>query len=143
MPYHLNDIYSFLEKRTGCSAEELNPETDIFSELGVVGDDFHEMMEAYHKEFNVNLSAYRWYFHADEEGGSLTIGALLFEPPYRRVKRIPVTPDLLLNCANLGTWSITYPDHQLPRRRYDILVNTLLMLALAGYFLFRLVRWIL
>ncbi len=120
--YQLEDIYS--EIRNFISNEPLNPSTDIFKDLGLVGDDFHELIEQYQKQFNVNMDSYIWYFHADEEGLNFP-GALFFKPPYERVTRIPVTPELLLKFANTGTWKLNYPEHQLPSKRYDIQINTI------------------
>lgn len=140
--YSLHDIRLFLEKQTGCPIEEIEPETDIYTELGVAGDDFDEMMSAYSKQFNVDLTTYLWYFHCDEEGGWNSIGGSFFKPPYERVTRIAVTPALLLECANKGKWDLKYPEHKLPKRRYDIIINTTLVLGLSVYLLYRLINWL-
>jgi len=72
--------------------DKLNPDSDLY-ELGVDGDDFVELMDAFEQDFAVNLEAYRWYFHHAEEGA---VGGFLFKPPNARVKRIPITPNTLL-----------------------------------------------
>ena len=55
---------------------------------------------------------YLWYFHSDEEGQN--IGGLIVKPPNLKVKRIPVTPKLLLDFANLflvdSTWELNCSD---------------------------------
>jgi hypothetical protein len=80
-------------------------------------DDFHELIEKYAVELNVDMNAYLWCFHSDEEGQN--IGGLFFKPPYRRVTRIPVTPDKLISFAISGKWSMQYPSHNLPKFRVD------------------------
>jgi Protein of unknown function (DUF1493) len=141
--YSLEEIFLFLEKQTGCDLSEINPETDIHTDLGVSGDDFDEMMFEYSKKFDVDLKNYLWYFHSDEEGGWNSIGGSFFKPPYKRVTRIPVTPLLLLQFANLGKWDIKYPEHQLPKRRYDMIINGILVLSVLGYLTYRLIKWLL
>lgn len=126
--YSEENILSFLTELVG--REKITLQTDIFTDLNVWGDDFHEMIEKYQKQFNVDMTAYLWYFHSNEEGQS--IGGAFFRPPYDRVKRIPVTPKMLLDFANAGKWTIDYPDHVLPKKRYDLIINTVLVL---GFFI--------
>ena len=109
--YSKENIVSFLTDLIG--VDKITLQSDIFFDLGVVGDDFHEMIEKYQKTFNVDITNYLWYFHADEEGQS--IGGGFFKAPYERVKRIPVTPKMLLDFANNGKWTIEYPVHTLPK----------------------------
>jgi hypothetical protein len=90
-------------------------------------------MEEYANIFNVDMSGYLWYFHADEEGGWNSFGSLFFQPPYRRVKHIPVTPALLLEMANKGRWDIQYPAHQLPKRRWDIIIDQALLVVILAW----------
>jgi hypothetical protein len=127
--YSEENILSFLTDLVG--HEKITLQTDILFDLGVIGDDFHEMIEKYQKTFNVDMTTYLWYFHSDEEGQS--IGGGFFKAPYERVKRIPVTPKMLLDFANKGKWTIEYPEHTLPKRRYDLIINTVLVL---GFFIF-------
>ena len=115
------DIETFISEKT--FEKEIKPNTDIFNELGCTGDDFHELMEEYHKKFSVDMSNYLWYFHADEEGRNSGIGNIFFKPPYERVKRIPVTPQMLYKFANNGKWDLQYPTHKLPKYRIDIWIS--------------------
>lgn len=118
--HKIEEIYELILDETGIEKLQLN--TDIFHE-GVAGDDFHELIDQYQKQFKVNMNAYSWYFHTDEEGFNFP-GGLFFKPPYERVTRIAITPELLLKFANSGTWELDYPEHQLPSKRYDLQVNT-------------------
>ena len=128
----LEDIFTFLKKYTG--GDKLTADIDIFKELGIRGDDFHEMISDYQKTFGVEMKSYLWYFHCDEEGQSL--GCNFFKAPYERVKRISVTPQMLLDIANKKVWNIQYPRHKLPKYRYDILIN-LIIVIIALIFIIR------
>jgi hypothetical protein len=119
------ELVSFVKEFT--AVDEVQSETDIFSDLRCTGDDFHELIENYAKKYPVDMSSYLWYFHSDEEGQNF--GGVFFRPPYERVKRIPVTPQMLADFVNEGRWKINYPSHKLPKLRIDILVNLVLFLV--------------
>jgi hypothetical protein len=126
------DIFEFIDEQTGI--DYLRPTDDLLLN-GIHGDDFHELMEVYAAKFKVDMTRYLWYFHGDEEGNS--IGGSFFRAPYDRVAHIPITPALLLEMANKGHWDIQYPEHKLPKRRWDLIVNTALVvfaLVLVIYF---------
>lgn len=106
--YSIENIYKLIHGETGMVT--LRPDIDIYQQ-GVVGDDFHELIEKYQKEFEVDMDSYLWYFHSDEEGINFP-GAIFSKLPYDRVKRIPVTPQLLLKFDNSGVWELKYPDHE-------------------------------
>lgn len=125
--YSIEDIKHFIVDKTGCEYDEVRPDADIDNDLGCTGDDFIELISEYSIRFNVNMDSYLWYFHTYEEGHSNSIGHLFFKAPYERVKRIAVTPTVLLQSANAGMWTIVYPEHILPKRRYDILINQLIV----------------
>ena len=133
--YQIEDIYQLLEKHI--PGEVVDPDSDIFDDFGCVGDDFHDMISDYANTFKVDMSKYLWYFHGDEEGNGISMQ--IVDPPYKRVKRIPVTPEMLLEFANSGKWGIDYPDHNLPKRRYDILFNQILIVGLILYAIYSLV----
>lgn len=117
----VDEIITFLKGVTG--ADEIELATDLFEDIGVVGDDFDEMMQKFAERYAVNLDQYLWYFHADEEGGLWSIGSVFFAPPYKRVTRIPVSPALLTEAANRGKWEMLYPAHKLPKRRVDLYID--------------------
>lgn len=140
--YSVDDIISFVREQTGTRKEKIDIKTDIFNDLGVAGDDCDELMGAYSKKFNVDLSSYLWYFHCGEEGSWNSIGGIFFKPPNTRVARIPITPLILLQAANEGNWNVKYPSHQLPQFRYDIAINRFLVLTFFSYLLYRLIVWL-
>ena len=115
-----NEIIDFVKETTGW--DNITKDTDIFDN-GIVGDDFHELIEKFAEKYSVDMTNYLWYFHADEEGWSWSFGKLFFAPPYKRVQRIAVTPSLLTEFANKGKWDIEYPKHNIPEKRYDLLIN--------------------
>lgn len=123
-----DDVIEFLKGVAG--KNKIFPDTDIYKNVGLAGDDFHDMIEKFAAMYAVDMTDYRWYFHADEEGLGC-IGGLFFKPPYKRVKRIPVTPAMLTDFANKGKWDIRYPDHKIPMSRYDIFINQVLWWVLA------------
>jgi len=117
----IEEIYQFIEGECSINAKKLLPCSDINEEFGVEGDDFEELMLAYSNKFKVNISSYLWYFHSSEEGISLF--SFLFQPPNKRVTKIAVTPKLLLDCARSKIWSVNYPDHVIPQKRWDIIFS--------------------
>jgi hypothetical protein len=119
--------------------DTITADTDIFNE-GISGDDFHELMDRYAKTYSIDMTNYLWYFHADEEGGWNSLGQLFFDPPYIKVSRIPVTPALLANFAQKGKWNIEYPEHDIPKRRYDILLNQILLIGFVVWFIIMSIR---
>lgn len=126
MQHTVEEIMQFLKDFACC--DEIYPHSDICNDLGLDGDDFHDMIELYTKQFSVNMSDYLWYFHCKEEGNNL--GSLIFPAPNKLVSKISVSPVMLTNFANNGKWGINYPKHKIPKRRYDIIINRLLIVFL-------------
>ena len=132
--YTIEEAIAFIKEIS--ANNDVNPDTDIFKDLRITGDDFEEMIEKYGKFFSVNISNYKWYFHNKEEGLNI-IGGIFFKPPNKRVERIPITPLLLTELANKGVWDIQYPEYKLPKRRYDIITNQIIIgLFIISIFIF-------
>ncbi|WP_316806229.1 DUF1493 family protein [Pedobacter agri] len=125
LKYSQNHILNYVVRELGCSKDEVNLNSDLVKDLGCDGDDWDEFLTAFAKEFHVDMQSYLWYFHAKEEGMSL--GGGVFRPPNERVKRIVITPTLLLQAANDGKWPVIYPEHKIPRKRYDLFINQFLL----------------
>lgn len=130
-----NEISKLIEGYSGTTV--IVPSIDIFEDLGVTGDDFHELIDKYSKKFNVDMSNYLWYFHTNEEGSS--IGSIFYKPPNERVKRIPVTPQMLVDFIKTKKWEVEYPKHEKPNGRIDIYVNYILLIL----FLIFIIAWLL
>lgn len=131
----ISDIIEFLKKEIG--TDKVNDNSDIVEGLGCYGDDFHELMEKFSILFKVDMKDYLWYFHTEEEGFG-SIGGLFFKPPNSRVERIIITPAILHEMAVAGKWNIQYPVHQLPPKRYDLLMNKLILIL---FLIIALIYW--
>ena len=132
-----DEIAALVREQTGF--ERVTPTARLVEDIGADGDDMFELMERYSERFGVDLSTYRWYFHHGEEG-SWSMGGLVFDPPYKRVPHMPITVGMLHQFAEQKRWGIHYPQHQLPKRRIDILINQVLfavVLSYIGYALWR------
>ncbi|WP_426036211.1 hypothetical protein [Brevundimonas sp. DC300-4] len=103
-----------------------NGNADLFEVCGIAGDDASDFMDAFGARFGVDDDGYRWYFHHGEEGSNF--GGLFFKPPYRRVVRVPITPDMLAEAIESKRWPLRYPPHELPTVRWDIRINQILMI---------------
>ena len=102
--------------------------TTLDSDLGVTGDELSDLLEAYSKRFSVDMIGYLWYFHKGDEGWPGP-GALFFKPPNRRVPHIPITIEMLVEFADTGAWAVSYPPHQVPSRRIDLLINRIFVVV--------------
>lgn len=100
-------------------ATPLSDDADIFDSLGIDGDDAFEFIERFATKYEIDITNYRWYFHHGEEP-FLNFGAWLVKPPYRRVGRIPITPQVLAEALRTKQWPLEYPEHKLPSVRLDI-----------------------
>jgi len=118
------EIIDFIKEYSGNIKIQNN--SNICDDLGIDGDDFFELMQKYSDVYDVNMDTYLWYFHSGEEAHS-GLGGLIFKPPYKRVKRIPVTPLLLTQFAKTGKWDIDYPIHKLPKYRLDMILNWIIL----------------
>ncbi|RLZ06401.1 DUF1493 family protein [Faecalibacter macacae] len=132
--HKIEDIILFIKKETSSSIE-VHPDTDLEKDIRITGDDISDFLNKYSLEFNVNMKNYLWYFHQHEEiyGG---IGALLFKTPNDRVKHIGITPKILLESANEGYWNVNYPEHNLPKFRYDVITNFIIAILIIIFFVF-------
>lgn len=131
----ISDILNFLKEQTGSNLVSEN--CDISNDLGIDGDDFDDLIIEFGKKYNVDISPCIWYFHSAEEGSWNSIGGAFFKSPNNRVQHIPVTPLMLLEFVRAGKWNLQYPDHKIPKRRYDIIINQLLILALIIFMLIK------
>lgn len=125
----IEEIVDFTKKEL--KEKDIFPDTDIFS-LGIYGDDMDEFLGSYHKKYNVNFDNYLWYFHNEEEiSNNFSIGKIFFKPPYDSVERIPITPEILTKFANTKVWEIDYPEHQLPKYRYEMILDFIIFGGIA------------
>tara|TARA_R110002051_G_scaffold279692_1_gene341180 strand:+ start:94 stop:519 length:426 start_codon:yes stop_codon:yes gene_type:complete len=105
----------------------IGDDIDLFERFGIEGDDASGFMDSFAAHFDVDGQDYRSYFHHRDEGTNF--GALFFAPPYRRVQRIPITPDMLVKAIETKRWPLTYPPHEVPAVRWDRRVNQFLLVV--------------
>mgnify|MGYP001458553579 CR=1 FL=1 len=108
-------LITMIMDKVGAKRDEIANCTDIEKDLGCTGDDYFELMEDYAKEFNVDMSDFRWYFHTHDEAMA-TVAAIEGLSPSVQVERIPVSLEVLVEMVKLGRWSMAYPDHTLQPR---------------------------
>lgn len=141
MRFSTEDLIDFVKKIAG--SDKVHADSDIFREVGISGDDFHDLIEQFSKKYSVDIKNYLWYFHANEESDHMDIGGFFFKSPYYKVGKIPVTPRMLTEFANKGKWDIEYPPHELPKRRHDILINQIITgLFITGILIWYVVKWL-
>lgn len=123
------EIIDFIEKEFWES--NLNSNSDIFKEVGIDGSDCDEFLQKYSEKYSVDMNDFLWYFHYQDEASltSFNIGGSLFKSPNQSVTMIPITPKMLTEFANSKKWKIDYPDHKLPKYRYDIIVNQIILIS--------------
>ena len=129
---HHAAVAGFLKDFWG-AATELYDDADIFDTLGIDGDDAFEFIERFATKFEIDIGNYCWYFHHGEEP-FINFGAWLFKPPYRRVYRIPITPQVLAEAIRAKRWPLKYPVHNVPSVRWDIRFNQAFALAIIALF---------
>ena len=108
-------------------ARPVADDVDLFDAFGIDGDDGSDFTEAFFARFEVDATDYRWYFHHGEEGSNP--GALFYRPIYRRFGHIPITVATLTEAVRTRRWPIVYPEHVVPGRRWDIVINQIFAAA--------------
>ena len=115
------EIINFIE--TEYWKSNLQSDSDIFTLLKIDGDDCEELLFKYANKYNVDMENFLWYFHYGDEASINSIGSLIYKTPDKLVKRIPLTPKMLTEFANTKIWNIEYPEHKLPKYRYDMIAS--------------------
>lgn len=131
------DINQFIHQQLDIPETLLNPDTDIFATFEIKADTCADFIAAFAEKFKVDLDSYLWYFHHGEAG--LNLGGYLIKPPYQRVTRIPITPEILLKAATKKRWKLQYPDHDIPKKRWDMVINKAILFLVFFYLLNRFV----
>ncbi|HDY86118.1 MAG TPA: hypothetical protein ENI26_10760 [Methylophaga aminisulfidivorans] len=104
----IEEIIQFLSDELAVNKSKIEADIDLYSQSGVEGDDCFDFEEA-----------------------TLNLGSLFFKPPYERVQRIPITLKILAQSAVGDALSVIYPEHKLPKRRYNIYINYFVISTLA------------
>jgi acyl carrier protein len=97
-------LRNFICEELSVKRERLTPSTRIEDDLGCTGDDAVELMQAFGKQFNVDLRALNIEEYFDAEGFD-PIGCLLSLFRKRRIaRRSPLTLKDMVNAARVGKW---------------------------------------
>ena len=120
----IEEVIALLRREAGSNVP-ISPDTDIFKDLGVDGDAWRELLEAYHSQFGVNLDGFRWYFHHGEEGWPLFPRRV----SHPKVERIALTPRMLADYAKSSNWDLEHPPHTYPDWRWEWSVFPALVLT--------------
>lgn len=81
--------------------------TTRLEDTGMDGDDAVEFLQAYKREFGVDLTAFRFYHHFGPEGCNPFW--LVVRPWWARVAHLPLTVGDLEDAARAGSWRYEYP----------------------------------
>jgi hypothetical protein len=133
MKYTIENIIDFLKEQS--LEDEINAQTNVCDDIGMSGDDFDEMMTAFAEKFSVDMASYLWYFHSEEEGSWTTLS--LFPRANEQVKRIPLTPTILTDFANLGKWDMVYPEHKVTLTEYNDYFTLSIFIILIGVIIYQ------
>jgi hypothetical protein len=77
---------------------QLTRQTDLVQDLGLVGEDAFEFMDAFSTQFSIQQGDYEWSHYFESEG-------LWLLPSFRKKqKRKPVALGMLELAAHMGTW---------------------------------------
>ncbi len=101
------DILVFIERRYGRRLA-LTEQADVLASLDLDGDDAASFMEAFGKDFHVDLTGYEARLHHREEARVLRPGWPLVAP-YLFGVRLPIAVSTLLTAAQTGRWPLIYP----------------------------------
>jgi hypothetical protein len=100
-------VMAAVADQTCCPLSQLSPQTDLFRDLGVDGEDASDLLLRLGKEFEIDLENVRFDRHFGAEGFNPL--ALLLPGWWRwRRERIPVTIADLIEAARTRTWPIQY-----------------------------------
>jgi hypothetical protein len=110
-PPSFEDIAVLVAEMSSTPVARIGADTELETDLGMVGDDFDEIIEAVASRYGTDFSRYLWYFHTDPEG-CLLDG--LIDLPSRHVPRIPITVQMLWDSTCAGRWCVEYPPHDIP-----------------------------
>jgi acyl carrier protein len=105
-------VMQMIVDQTACRLSDLRPNTDLFRDLGVDGDDAHDLLLRLSDEFGINMENVRFDRHFGPEA-SLFHPLAAFTPllpRWWRWQRIPVTVADLIEAARTQTWPIRYSE---------------------------------
>lgn len=111
-------VVALVAEFTGCPVERIKPQTTLFGDLGIDGDDGDEILTVFMKRFEVDMSSCR-PVHFGPEGfppwTPLYWLVLLWRArvekqstPESRARLVPITIQDLFDSAKAKRWTISY-----------------------------------
>jgi len=103
-------IRSFIASEVGVAASRITSAIDVIDDLRMYGDDICDLVERFSEEFQVDVSAFRWYHHTGPEGCNPLW--LIFKPWWARKTHVPIHLSDLVASARQHQWTIAYPENE-------------------------------
>ena len=105
----LEQVKQILWDLHGDRPERVTLKSDLFSDLGIDGDDAVEVFQKIKEEFEVDFSSMHWDRHFGPEAGFNPFALLL--PSWWKWlrKRVPVTVEDLIAAILAKRWIMVYP----------------------------------
>jgi len=103
-------VIAFVAKELGVRADRISPQTTIFGDLNTDGDDGDELLEAFGREFSVDMSQCDPSRHFGPEGSgpqalaTWIVHASRSGSPEQRAGLKPITISNLIRSAESGRW---------------------------------------
>ena len=110
-------VIEFVAAFTGFAAERIHLHTTLYGDLGVAGDDGLDLIQAYGKQFEVDLTEFQSARHFGSEGVSilapLCLLWMILSYPFRQKRASGAEPNLqavrirdLITFARAGRWML-------------------------------------
>lgn len=98
------NVLQFVAKYCSVGVDKLKPVTSLFVDLGVDGDDADEFMQAFSRQFGVDISEFNFSQHFGPEAGCNPIVSL-FRSVLRHTPQVtPITIEDLVEAAQSKKW---------------------------------------
>ena len=105
-------VRTFVAGQAAVRPDRVRPETTLFGDLGVDGDDGSDLMAEFANEFQVDISGFDHAKHFGPEASGCfpptALFSFLFRPgrdPHHAAGKVPITIRDLVEAAERGQWS--------------------------------------
>ena len=103
-------VVAAIADQTRCPLAQLSPQTDLFRDLGVDGDDARDLLLRLGEEFEIDLEKVRFGRHFGPEAGFNPLAMVLPRWWRWQRERVPVTIADLIEAARTRSWPIRYRE---------------------------------
>jgi len=109
-------VRKFVAESVGMALPKIVATTDVVEDTRIYGQDVFELVADFGKQFQVDVTSFRWYHHTGPEAISIfyqlrclfTFTKMWWE----RKTYIPIRVSDLVESARRGVWIIQYPEHE-------------------------------